>query len=724
MPLFVPEQACEDGYKLWLRPNRGIECEGDSELALVLDEEIRGLGRANLPGWRERMFPVEGESRYRQGVPGQSELSKQRGIFMSFAERGSSEEHGNIVTKDFLLGKEGERVKRLDKDQEQAIKFHARASKEEIIARLDQFYVGLKRFREKHNLEERRLRAKKARELPYFHCSDTVRALGAHMKVGGRQLADRLERGLPLTGVFCEPGVFDIRKGRNFKRPLGCSTVDELKVLQTELLRGIESSRVVNNDLARELFLKDVEKGLWDGPYTVEESPFTTFLPCPIFSTNSGGKDRLIIDAKRGRINDLVEVWSPIQTDGAEDIIQTCVEVKRALAEAGAECSSLGLCSMDQENAYKSLPVEESAKKVGAAGFFCPVRGRVLIYFTRALFFGAESAVLSYSTFAAFIRAVIRRAAGVPCDNFYDDFVFVVKSGLGAELHILLARIRGEMRIVFGAEKAQWGNSITWCGVQYAINSDFLLKLTISDRRRVALLAQIDSALGSGVIDKAELESLVGRLESLMALVRGRLGRPFVIPLYSKIHARVYNRKTGDRLMRALAWWRNAIAIQNITCEVDLAKTEERRKVVVWTDATRTGRGVVIAVRGGAKAQRYESGWASEDTEICEAELETFVMGLRQLKDSGGRNLSILGLLDNDGSLGILVRGYCKSKSKNHSKLTQLAEEAWTLLCEMQSNIWLERVASGDNPADRPSRLLVKREDSLELKDLKLCSLE
>ncbi len=66
--------------------------------------------------------------------------------------------------------------------------------------------------------------------------------------------------GFPLGGTLCERGVFQRRRGRNKKRPLGATTVEELEKIQKDTLAGVK--RQGQSDLALELFERDVRSGL------------------------------------------------------------------------------------------------------------------------------------------------------------------------------------------------------------------------------------------------------------------------------------------------------------------------------------------------------------------------------------------------------------------------------------------------------------------------------
>ncbi len=316
------------------------------------------------------------------------------------------------------------------------------------------------------------------------------------------------------------------------------------------------------------------------------------------------------MDAKRCRGNGLVEVITPIQPQSAEAASGMIEQRSRGMAKLGAR--GVGPAVDDQSDAYKSLLVSEQSRKAGAASIWNEEKQELEVYFARSLFLGSEAAVLSYDSFSVLIRSILRRICGVPCVCVIDDFMMAVKAGLEREIALLISEIFAELRVVFNPPKTRHGRRVDWCGVDYDCSLAGRLKLRLTERRRLALLNQFDTALGSGEMSMQELQKLTGRLEAVSLIMRGRTGRPFLAPLHAKLGAGVYDRRIGERMRRAMLWWQKIVVKEKTMAEWDLLQSRERR-VVVWTGATRTGRGMFFAYVGKEGSEAIQCGWVEED---------------------------------------------------------------------------------------------------------------
>ena len=96
--------------------------------------------------------------------------------------------------------------------------------------------------------------------------------------------------------------------------------------------------------------------------------------------------------------------------------------------------------------------------------------------------------------------------------------------------------------------KDEYGTNVTWLGVVYDFSTKNSLKLDISDRRKEKLLDSLREAIHTNRIEKENLHRLIGRLESAQQIQQGRVGRPYVFPLHTKLYAANYNTKLSQSL--------------------------------------------------------------------------------------------------------------------------------------------------------------------------------
>ena len=716
-PIYRNPRNPPDEFKVWLKTPPQELLITTSQEDREQEKEIQdcqiplGAGKANLPGWRDKMF---GETeRFRaadEKFRAPEELTKQRGVFFSVKEDKDPFKHMEEAVERFLSVKEGSPGEGLDEDLVEAVHYHANSSDEEIVKRLEDFKTQWGNWKDlkgyKGKVEELRKGFDAPLQLDPYLLQDTFQRMG----VGGQQFCRRLEKGMPLTGVYDEPGIWARRRGRNKKNSINVATLEQYLKLQKTLLKDIKkiakSQSDEENERAWSMLDKDYKDGFYQGPFKPHEVPddLKNFLPARFFVTNSGGKDRAIINAARSRLNNFTEVRTPITLDGPQQVIA----VAKLLSSIDPEIE-LASIKKDQSDAYKSLNLHPSQKKFACVALIIPPGkddsfeiGEVALYFSKTLFFGAESAVVLYNTLSRSLTALMRRMLGLPALAFYDDFLIITRSRLIERIRVLISEIFEIFQIKLRAEKDEFGVKVTWLGVIYDWSKKKTPKLDISERRKKNLISSLDETIHSARIEKDQLHKLIGRLESVQQVQMGRVGRPFIFPLYTKLYGSQYNAKISKRALRALKWWRDIIRKEDLGVQVPLGE-EKLQKFIIYTDATLKKKGFVLCKEGdGEKSINIqEGGWdcSVEGQSITYYELEAAVEILEQATVSGP-NCVIYLFVDNVGAQSILQRGWCAE----NEELSALAERGWKALARKKTRIWIERVPSLANPSDWNSR--------------------
>ena len=722
-PIYVNPRRPPDEFKVWLKvPEENLKIRV-SEEDKRQDEEIEkceiplGAGKANLPGWRDKLFG-EGEKfkEAKEDFKAPEELTKQKGIYFSVKESEDPFKHMEETINRFLKVKKEEPGEGLDEDLIAAAVFHATKTPDQIVQRLEDFKKEWKKWKKEQKYEEKvkeiREKFKAPLQVDPFIFRDALQRMG----VGGEQFCKRLREGMPLTGVYDEPGIWARRRGRNKKKPINVSTIEEYLRLQKSLLNDIKkiakTQTSEENQRAWTMLDKDFQDGFYEGPYKVSEVPeeLKNFLPARFFVTTSGGKDRAIINAARSRLNDFTEVRTPISLDGPSQVISTAKLINKINPKI-----NLHTIKKDQSDAYKSLNLHRSQKKFACIGLIIPPGtndkfevGELALYFSKTLFFGAESAVVLYNTLSRSLVAIMRRLLGLPTLAYFDDFLILVRKELVEPVRKLISEIFELFQIKIRVEKDEFGEKVTWLGVSYSWEEESKLKLDISKSRKKNILDALKEIIKTRRVSKDELHKLIGRLESVQQIQGGRVGRPYIFPLYTKLYAAHFNEKISERAIRALKWWKEVIEKEDLGVTIELQE-EELERIIIYTDATLQRKGFV-ACRESKKQKKLEiqeGGWncIQEGKPITFYELQAAVEILEQIPLKGP-NCAIFLFIDNIGAQAILQRGW----SPDNNELSQLAERAWRVLAAKKLKIWIERVPSLANPSDYNSREEGKRE--------------
>ena len=201
----------------------------------------------------------------------------------------------------------------------------------------------------------------------------------------------------------------------------------------------------------------------------------------------------------------------------------------------------------------------------------------------------------------------------------------------------------------------------------------------------------------------AELQKLVGKLNFAQTATMGKVGRVALRPLYDMIM------RGGGQLDKRSSWalnWRLRLLpdmaprlIKPIGSLVD---------VRIYSDACTTGGGMAaVALFSGTKevtvlmtgvADKKLLRSLETTNEIFGLEMFAMVSAVITLGDQL-RGKRIMLFMDNNAASGALIKG-----SSRVLIVLAMIESFWGCMARLSASCWVERVASGANPADAPSR--------------------
>ena len=304
-----------------------------------------------------------------------------------------------------------------------------------------------------------------------------------------------------------------------------------------------------------------------------------------------------------------------------------------------------------------------------------------------------------------------------------------------------------EVRFLLRKNKMWNGLEGIYLGIELAIEAR-VLGCGLSANRREKLLWCIRRALRSNFLPEGEARRLCGKLGWVQTTLMGKCGRAKLIPIRRRGERRGHNRYDclNHWLRDCLLWWERFLVLQETvlrrTVPLGRGGAWARRPVLIYTDACEFGIGVVACV---PSVRGWVMRWAAIPV-ISRALLDKLVSmsgtelaSLRRVLGVGEESLSnaedlliavlemwavavvyrywwifVGGLgespqcarhfIDSNTALAAVVRG--SSNGRTIGKvLTALVDNIWLEMAQLKLFSWFGRVSSGDNFADRPSRL-------------------
>ena len=253
--------------------------------------------------------------------------------------------------------------------------------------------------------------------------------------------------------------------------------------------------------------------------------------------------------------------------------------------------------------------------------------------------------------------------------------------------------------------KSYCGSNVTFLGVDIS-GGKGPVTMDVSQEKKEKYMKLIEQYLRKDRLAPADAESLAGKLNFGSYSIWGRAPRVFLVQIYQRAAQKggAYG-VAGTPLWYSLKWW--ASFLRGTTLRA-LVRPSPHVGAIVHTDASLSAIGVVILLRG-LPARRYRCPVPSglhikdSDNKIFILELYAALAGVRALgrvaKEDDRPNTFLF--IDNNSSLVTLLKGCCNKS--DHASV--VISNFWREVDSLGIHVWLERIRSGLNWADAPSRV-------------------
>ena len=208
---------------------------------------------------------------------------------------------------------------------------------------------------------------------------------------------------------------------------------------------------------------------------------------------------------------------------------------------------------LDEAKAYRQIGVRPDQRKYSVVTMLHPDSLEPAFFVVVGHSFGWVSAVYNYNRRSRLINELLCKEFGVPANFFYDDkFGFDIK-GLGEFAHTIVQDLHCWLGVLFDASKLQFGVKVEVLGIDYDLAA---MELRVKEKRRAALLEDIDRFLEANIMSPQESAKLKGKLMFAASQFWGRLGRAFMLALSERQKATPDKVELSLPCRLALLQWR------------------------------------------------------------------------------------------------------------------------------------------------------------------------
>ena len=510
---------------------------------------------------------------------------------------------------------------------------------------------------------------------------------------------------IPVTGML--PGKLSIAT------QTASGLASRSKLMQKKLVHSMVSSGDESVDCAVwDKTMEEVEQGWLSGPFSLEdigeEEPISRR-----FGLKQRDKVRPIDDFSASGVNDAVTSWeSPMLH--TVDVIGSIVTAWFESAQRFAKKSDLLTRTFDLTSAYRQVALSEEGRRHSLICVFDPRSRRGKLFRCNVLPFGAVRSVHSFLRLARAIWFVAVKGCNIVWSSFYDDYITVTTEELAVNTEqciVSLFKLTGWAFAESGKKCHPFDCSCEALGVVINLQKSADGEACISNTRsRVDELVNVLRSLSTEKpITRVDAQRLRGRMQFAEAQLFGRVGKRCIRALSS----------VADGFANGL----NQRDIQFIYIFCDMIESGPPRKLTarsadcfhIFTDACYErdavswpcGVGGVLVCAEGPIAffslelhadVRVLLGEQHKKQIIFECETLAAVIAFILWSKVFEAKRSIL-YVDNEGSKFALIKGFA-----DNEVVDKLAYLFATVETGIHSFLWIARVASYSNIADKPSR--------------------
>ena len=238
-------------------------------------------------------------------------------------------------------------------------------------------------------------------------------------------------------------------------------------------------------------------------------------------------------------------------------------------------------------------------------------------------------------------------------------------------------------------------------------DNGFVLSVSLTSDKAEAWAGQLRPHLATGAISSHELEKLIGKLGFSQTNLFGKFARALMRPLYRKFYDRNYTSRLSSIERSLFLWWIALIqALQPRVPRRSLAKPD----FVVYTDAALLSRriaGLVVSSTPSGPLVNLLAEGVAPKFRLSKFNKKNPIIGMEMLAPLAvthsaptafeGKRVNIY--IDNDAASNALIRGDCSDPV-----LAAMIRAFWEKAERLSLDVWIGRVGSAANPADRPAR--------------------
>ena len=473
--------------------------------------------------------------------------------------------------------------------------------------------------------------------------------------------------------------------------------------------------------------MEEVRRRLVHGPFSKEQLDAAfgrgTWRPMVRFGVLQNAKLRPCDNAKGSGSNAATSTFESLLCDSPDFPARVCMAFAAATQALGVAMPPMAAGTEDVADAYRHVPNDDMR-------FTCfvqcnPETGEPAFFVMPGFNFGLKSAVLQFNRFPELVVAFARRALGIACTHFYDDFAVVEPMATARRAQAMLGELVGLLGMPFSAKKSvPPGPVVVFLGVVTDLSEATagMVRMSVSEARVAAIVTLIDEVLADGQLPCSSAASICGKLQFTLSWAASRFGRAALQPLFAEREGRL-----TPAVADALRFF--AAVLPLVPPHVVSLTGPTRPPALVLSDGAcedggvRQEVGFIVAIpRDGAppphgppsleRLRRWYDlyhGSAPVSDELKEALVRRRQqIGQDEIIGAIAPYLSLPRLLagrdvihwvDNTSALAAMTKGY--SSRPDSARLVH-ALPAWCAVT--RTSIWFEYVPSEANAADKPSR--------------------
>ena len=516
------------------------------------------------------------------------------------------------------------------------------------------------------------------------------------------ELTELFGSGFPMVGSFSAPHVFPAGEESTH-----VSIDDLLATAPTrwaELPSLFKASPPEDNLVLWKEALEEVSAG-WLGAPVLFDSPPPGCIPIRRFLVRQGDKCRPCENCRRSGTNAAAVVETPIRLCCVGDLL----EVADRVSSTDGRCAFF---KADHKDAFKQLPLRKGHGDLFRIILRGPHDGSLYMFKPRRLVFGATLSVLGYNLVSRTIQSIFTRLARVPLISYYDDFAGTSRPGGEREGLEVFKELNAAIGTSLKDEKEHCGEDVGFLGL--TIHGGSLpISVECPHEKLAGYRTIIGEIIRGNSCPPSLAASLAGKLNFSAFWIWGRSPRVYLAPIYRQ--AAQLSSGIDQRLRRALEWWLvflegpQSRAFRRPPADISAA---------LFTDASQNRLGAYYRARGASYTFTSPAPddliLPPSDNRIFILELYAMLMGATILRRYLTGAHSVIFSVDNNSALSASLKGHCSASEL----ASRVIEKFWSVLAPTCISIWIERVPTAKNYADRPSRHLSRNDRVLPFPDL------